>query len=204
MKTAQHWFTHVELTGNICLCWGLFSIAMAHNSPKKFLIIILLWKFTHVELRGNICLLWLCDIFGLQGSLSFLVFMTWVLPTLLGFLRVFLLCSLVLWFFFAWVLTPGHPPPPICGSLVLVCLGFDLVQWHISLFWGPGNTRGPWFKPSGVQVKFLPTLHHWAWFGGDNTLSIQVCCCVLWLKKLVFAQNRTNSEMFHSWSSTVN
>jgi hypothetical protein len=93
VKTTQHWFTHVELTCNICLCWGLYFVAMAHNSLKKFLIIILLWKFTHVELRGNICLLWLCDIFGLQRCLSFLVFMTWFLPTLLGFLRV---CSLVL------------------------------------------------------------------------------------------------------------
>jgi hypothetical protein len=78
------------------------------GSLFKFLIIILLWKFTHVELRGNICLLWLCDIFGLQRCLSFLVFMTWFLRTLLGFLRVF---CFVLWFLALFCLGV-HPWPP--------------------------------------------------------------------------------------------
>jgi len=37
---------------------------------------------------------------------------------------------------------------------------------------------GSKFKPSGVQVKLLLALSHWAWLEGANGLSNQVYCCL--------------------------
>jgi hypothetical protein len=45
-------------------------------------------------------------------------------------------------------------------------------HWH-SPVWDPGTTKGPWFKPRGVQATLLPAICQ----GGANDVSGPVCCC---------------------------